>query len=169
MAADQCPLLGAKRTWSALRCGYDPLVQFRRRQWRLKLPKIQKTGGLPTQKEFLRCVTTASKTSGHDLRRLATSSPHETSEPSHAVSLRPKMLEWRFAFSQEPNMVSCYCKCLLLTQSGHRRLSVCVAKRLLKEYDAAQVANLIVRPQRRYVEKYSQPLNVTDVTHCCAV
>jgi hypothetical protein len=41
---------------------------------------------------------------------------------------------------------------------------VCVAKRLLKEYDAAQVANLIVRPQRRYVEKYSQPLNVTDVT-----
>src|SRR6476646_9897616 len=63
-----------------------------------------KSRGLPIQKEFLRCVTTVSKTSGHDLRRLATSSPHETSEPSHAVSLRRKMLEWRFAFSPEPNL-----------------------------------------------------------------
>ena len=38
-------LLGAKRTWCALRCGYDPLVQFRRRQWRPNLPKMQKAGG----------------------------------------------------------------------------------------------------------------------------
>ena len=49
-------------------------------------------------------MTTASKTSGHDLRRLATNSPHETSEPSHAASLRRKILEWLFAFFREPSL-----------------------------------------------------------------
>ena len=48
-------------------------------------------------------MTTASKTSGPDLRRLATSSLHETSEPSHAASRPRKMPKWRFAFSRGPN------------------------------------------------------------------
>jgi hypothetical protein len=82
-----CPLSGVKRTWSALRCGYDPLVQFSPPPMAAQAAEDSKSRGLPTQKEFLRCVTTASKTSGHDLRRLATSSLHETSEQSHAVSL----------------------------------------------------------------------------------
>src|SRR6476660_9398894 len=99
-----CPLSGVKRTWSALRCGYDPLVQFSPPPMAAQAAEDSKSRGLPTQKEFLRCVTTASKTSGHDLRRLATSSLHETSEQSHAVSLRRKMHEWQFAFCQEPNL-----------------------------------------------------------------
>ena len=57
-----------------------------------------------SNREFLRCVTTAFKMSGRDLRRLATNSPHETSVLPHVASLRQKMLEWRFAFFREPNL-----------------------------------------------------------------
>ena len=38
-------------------------------------------------------MTIAFKMSGRDLRRLATSSPHETSVPAHGASLQRKMLD----------------------------------------------------------------------------
>ena len=59
--------------------------------------------GLPTR-EFQRCVTTAFKTSGHGLQRLATNSPHVISVPAHVGSPRQKMLQWRFAFFREPSL-----------------------------------------------------------------
>src|SRR5215475_10273568 len=62
-----------------------------------KCASIQELGA--SIREFPQCVTTAFKTSGRGLRRSATNSPHVTSVPVHAGSLRRKMLKWRFAFS----------------------------------------------------------------------
>src|SRR6266851_1824711 len=58
--------------------------------------------GLPIR-SFHQCVTTAFKTSGRGLRRLATNSPHVTSVLARAGSLRRKMLESRFAYFLEPS------------------------------------------------------------------